>query len=366
MTPASPQPKQHFLALDGLRGVAALTVMVMHRGRWYYAPGGFLGHAYLAVDFFFLLSGFVVAFAYEDRLRSGMTFSKFTRLRLIRLYPLIALGMLIGAFWAMAQWRFDLPGSRATGDLWQALGRHLLLIPALARNPAGIFPLNGPAWSLFFEIAINLVYAVALRWLRLRWVIAIVAVSAVALAWYALSGDVDVGPTPRTFWGGFPRTAFGFFGGVLLYRLMRMKTLPTVGAPVWGLALALLVVFTTPKFMPAANAVFDLACLFVVFPVILSLGAHAGRSRWDAANRVSGALSYPVYVLHYPLYMVIGGLLLMAGSPLPPPFQGVFAGAVVVAVSWLALKLYDEPLRAWLSTAAFKAWRRRVPSAAAG
>lgn len=359
------EPKQHFLALDGLRGVAALTVMIMHRGRWFYAPGGFLGHAYLAVDFFFLLSGFVVAFAYEDRLRSGMTFSKFTRLRLIRLYPLIALGMLIGGLWAMAQWRFDLPGSRATGDLWQALGRHLLLIPTLAKNPAGIFPLNGPAWSLFFEIAINLVYAVALRWLRLRWVIVIVVLSALALGAYALTGDVDVGPTPRTFWGGFPRTAFGFFGGVLLYRLMRMKKLPTFGAPVWGLALVLLVVFTTPRFAPAANAVFDLACLFVVFPVILSLGANAGASRWDAASRVSGALSYPVYVLHYPLYMVIGGLLIMAGSPLSAPLQGLFAGAVVLTVSWAALKLYDEPLRHRLSRSAFRAWKR-VPSAAAG
>jgi peptidoglycan/LPS O-acetylase OafA/YrhL len=364
VTAAPPQPKQYFLALDGLRGVAALTVMVMHRGRWYYEPGGFLGHAYLAVDFFFLLSGFVIAFAYEDRLRSGLTFGRFTQLRLLRLYPLIALGMLTGALWAMAQWTFDLPGSRATGDLWQALGRHLLLIPTLGKNPAGIFPLNGPTWSLFFEIAINLVYALVLRWLRLRWVIAIVAVSALALVWYALSGDVDVGPTPRTFLGGFPRTAFGFFGGVLLFRLMRAKKLPTVGAPIWGLGLALLVVFTTPKFAPAANAVFDLACLFVLFPAILSLGAHAGPSRWDAISRVSGALSYPIYVLHYPLYMVIGGLLLMAGSPLGPPLQGLVAGALVVGISWAALKLYDEPLRAWLATAHFRrrADRTRLPA----
>ena len=349
----APPPKQHFLALDGLRGVAALTVMVMHRGRWFYEPGGFLGHAYLAVDFFFLLSGFVVAFAYEDRLRSGMTFLKFARLRLIRLYPLIFLGMLIGGGWAWAQFAFDLPGSRQTGDLGAGLARHLLLIPTLGKNPAGIFPLNGPAWSLFFEIVINLVYALSLRWMRLRWVIAVIVLSAMALGFYALQGDVDVGAAPGSFWGGFPRTAFGFYGGVLLYRLMRMQRLPTLGAPIWLLGLALIAVFTTPH-LRAANPIFDLACLFVVFPVILVLGAHAATGWTDGINRVSGALSYPVYVLHYPLYMVVGGLLLKAGAPLDPPLQGLFAAAVVLVVSWAALKLYDEPLRAWLSKAAFR------------
>jgi peptidoglycan/LPS O-acetylase OafA/YrhL len=361
---SAPPPKQHFLALDGLRGVAALTVMVMHRGRWFYAPGGFVGHAYLAVDFFFLLSGFVVAFAYEDRLRSGMTFGKFTRLRLVRLYPLIFLGMMIGGLWAMAQFAFDLPGTRATGNLNIGLLKSLLLIPA-GRNPAGIFPLNGPAWSLFFEIAINLVYAATLRWMRLRWLVAVVAASALALAWFAWSGTVDVGPTPRTFLGGFPRTAFGFYGGVLLYRLMRMHRLPTFGAPVWGLAVALLIVFTTPL-LGKLNGLFDLACLLVVFPTILSLGAHAAASPWqDRFNRVSGALSYPVYVLHYPLYMVFGGLALQWHWRLAAPWQGLASAAFVLTLAGAALKFYDEPLRAWLSRAAFKAWRVS-PSAAVG
>ncbi len=364
MTPASPALKQHFLTLDGLRGVAALTVMVMHRGRWFYEPGGFLGHAYLAVDFFFLLSGFVVAFAYEDRLRSGMTFLKFARLRLVRLYPLIFLGMMIGGLWAWAQYAFDLPGSRQSGDIGLGLLKSLLMIPTIGRNPAGIFPLNGPAWSLFFEIAINLLYAASLRWMRLRWVIAVVAVSGLALVGYATTGDIDVGPTPATFWGGFARTAFGFYGGVLLYRLMRMRKLPTVGAPIWALGLVLLLVFTTHN-LGALNGLFDMICLLVIFPVVLVLGAHAADGRWDAVNRVSGALSYPVYVLHYPLYMVIGGLLIKAGGPLPTPWQGLVSGGLVVAISWAALKFYDEPLRAWLATSAFKSWRR-APSAAAG
>jgi peptidoglycan/LPS O-acetylase OafA/YrhL len=362
MTPA---PKQHFLALDGLRGVAALTVMVMHRGRWFYAPGGFIGHAYLAVDFFFLLSGFVVAFAYEDRLRSGMTFLKFARLRLVRLYPLIFLGMMIGGLWAMAQYAFDLPGSRQSGNIGLGLLKSLLLIPTIGKNPAGIFPLNGPTWSLFFEIAINLAYAASLRWMRLRWVIAVIAVSGLALVGYAITGDIDVGPTPATFWGGFARTAFGFYGGVLLYRLMRMRRLPTIGAPVWVLGLALLAVFTTHHF-GAWNGLFDLLCLFVVFPAVLVLGANAADGRWDAVNRISGALSYPVYVLHYPLYMVIGGLLLKAGVYLHPPVQGLVAGGLVLASSWAALKFYDEPLRAWLATTAFKPSKKPAPSAAAG
>src|SRR4051812_42984167 len=93
--------KEHFLALDGLRGVAALVVLVMHKGRWFYAPGGFLGHGYMAVDFFFLLSGFVIAFAYDSRIKQGLGALDFMRLRLVRLYPLIFLSMLVGAAWPL-------------------------------------------------------------------------------------------------------------------------------------------------------------------------------------------------------------------------------------------------------------------------
>src|SRR4051812_33009270 len=108
--------KDHFIALDGLRGVAALVVIVMHRGRWWYPQGGFLGHGYLAVDFFFLLSGFVIAFAYDSRLSAGMSAWRFMGLRLIRLYPLILLGMLLGALWPAIQLAMGARGAPDPGD----------------------------------------------------------------------------------------------------------------------------------------------------------------------------------------------------------------------------------------------------------
>src|SRR6516225_9704176 len=95
--------KPHYPILDGLRGVAAILVIIYHLFEAYYPVPAHHPehHGYLAVDFFFLLSGFVVGYAYDDRWEKGMSVWDFFKIRLIRLHPLVLLGVLIGAigFW---------------------------------------------------------------------------------------------------------------------------------------------------------------------------------------------------------------------------------------------------------------------------
>ncbi len=345
--------KDHFLALDGLRGVAALAVLVMHRGRWFYAPGGFLGHGYLAVDFFFLLSGFVIAFAYDRRIQAGMTPWTFMRLRLIRLYPLIFLGMLLGAAWPLIRILTDMRGAPDPGALAYDLIRGLSLIPDDYAPGAGdsIFPLNGPTWSLFFELLVNLVFVLIGPRLSLKVLAAIVTLSAVAMTWAAFHGGVDVGGRPSTILAGFPRTGVGFFGGALLYRLIvagraRSWSLPRLPAPFLTCGLGLTAILCVPR---AIQPVFDLLALFVLFPALVAFAAAPGAASAGFGaklSRLAGDLSYPVYVLHYPLYVLIGGLgFRMGGLNIPPPWRGLLSAAIVIGAAWAALKLYDEPLR---------------------
>ncbi len=363
--------KDHFIALDGLRGVAALVVIVMHRGRWWHTEGGFLGHGYLAVDFFFLLSGFVIAFAYDGRMATGMSPWRFMGLRLIRLYPLILLGMLLGALWPAIQLMMQARGAPEPGEFAINLTRGLLLIPddhARGRGDS-IFPLNGPTWSLFFELAANLVYALIGRRLSTLELAVIVAISGAALAYLAFNGGVDVGGLPRTFWAGVPRTAFGFFGGALLYRChtaaaARGWRLPTLKAPFVTTAVLLVAILAAPNRF-AWNPWFNLFALGVAFPLLVALAAAPGPAQGHGAKlcKLAGDLSYPVYVLHYPIYVLIGGLgLRLAKIPAYAPWIGMAGAAIVIAAAWIALKFYDEPLRRRL----MNGFRTRAVAATAG
>ena len=344
--------KDHYLTLDGLRGVAALVVLVMHRGRWFYAPGGFLGHGYLAVDFFFLLSGFVLAFAYDGRIRDGLGIWAFMRLRLIRLYPLIFLGMLLGAIWPLIRSLGHARGAPALGGIAYDLLRGLLLIPDDYASGAGdsIFPLNGPTWSLFFELLVNLVFVMIGPRLGQKTLAAIVVVSAALMTFSAFHGGVDVGGRPSTILAGFPRTGVGFFGGVLLFRALaagrrRGCTLPALPAPFLVTGALLVAILSVPR---SIQPVFDLLALFVLFPALVAIAATTAPGLGPIARlcRIAGDLSYPIYVLHYPLYVLIGGLVFqMAGITLPVPWRGLVTITIVIATAWLVLKVYDEPIR---------------------
>ena len=160
--------KPHYALLDGLRGVAALIVIVYHVFEcfsWSPAP-----HGYLAVDFFFVLSGFVIGYAYDDRWGRSLTTRSFFRRRLIRLHPMVVMGAMIGAVCFVLQGSVKWDGQHvATSFVLFALLMNMLMLPlpvgarADVRGNGELFPLNGPNWSLFFEYVGNILYALLLR-----------------------------------------------------------------------------------------------------------------------------------------------------------------------------------------------------------
>ena len=275
--------KNHYVILDGLRGVAALMVLLMHLFEGH--TGGdlhkmIINHGYLAVDFFFLLSGFVVAYAYDDRW-GGVTQWEFYKRRLVRLQPMVILGSIIGA--ALFVFQIDPFYPLAAGaSLWQVLllmviGFTLIPVPPSldVRGWGETFPLNGPAWSLFFEYCANILYAAGLYRLSNRWLGVLVAIAGAALFHLAVFGERGdlVGGWTLTWEGvyiGFVRLLFPFFAGVLMMRLgMRIR----VKGAFWTSSLLLIVALSLPRFGGTANlwmnGLYEALCVLVIFPLVV-------------------------------------------------------------------------------------------------
>lgn len=345
--------KKHFLALDAMRGIAALAVVFYHR-RWW-ADGGLpLEHGHLAVEFFFILSGFVLAHAYEKRLATDLSFARFAQARLIRLGPMLLIGGIVGGAFILIK---------------AALGRHamdmativglvttLLALPTpfpMALLPDCPFPINPPTWSLFFEILVNLLFGVLAPTLRTRPLMLLIAASfTLEVAGAISSGTLHhMGNTYDQFWGGVPRTAFPFFFGVLLYRWHLQGLLPRFNVS-WLALGAVLVATLMPSMSMRGNVAYELACVSVVYPAIIVLGLSSepapGWSRKLA--HWSGVISYPAYILHYPLFYWLDPV----GRKWPSAMTLTVVVAIITAISYIALRYVDEPIRRW-ATAKLKA-----------
>jgi peptidoglycan/LPS O-acetylase OafA/YrhL len=346
--------KQHFVVLDGLRGVAAIGVTIYH-GTSVFGGKTLLAEAYLAVDFFFLLSGVVVARAYEHHLKAGETLDYLVK-RAIRLYPMIAIGAVLGAlFYATA------PHARGYVSLWMVAGLYVLAtvcLPVLKDNifpPShGITPLNVPSWSLFFELVVNAIYGVTAKYLNSARLLALVFVSFCieCIGIYHFRG-ANFGFHIAEFWWGFPRVTFPFFTGVLIHRIMTDDRLAGRSLPPSVLALALLLTFaiTIPKH-GMLNAVEDLIDITLVYPAIIVLAMRAKPRRLESAILIwVGALSYPVYIIHHPFFLWLARILRGSGLQLAShPYVCiciaiVSSGAFAVGTYYA----YDIPLRAWLT-----------------
>jgi peptidoglycan/LPS O-acetylase OafA/YrhL len=330
--------KDHYLTLDGLRGLAAMAVLLFHR-RWNMPSGHFLDHAYLAVDFFFGLSGFVVAHAYQAKLCTGsMRFVDFVAVRAIRLYPMLLLGgFLAGAGWLISGHR-DVSVYVATLCTMVALPAPM---PVYLNEGSSLnaFPINGPIWSLFFEMVVNVIYASVARFLNVRSLLTIIAISLGWLLYSILSSTAAPGIYYSNFLGGVPRTAFSFFVGVLIFELR--EVIPRVRIHPILLAMALLGVFSPNKGWPVGDTSYLVFCIVLVFPAIIVAGyQNAPKKRLSEYAALAGALSYPIYLLHYPFYVWYEEV-----SPLPHRPSIVAAALIVPPLSYLVLKIYDEPIR---------------------
>lgn len=359
--------KPHYEILDGLRGVAAILVVIFHVFE-VHSHGDFtkliINHAYLAVDFFFLLSGFVLAYAYDDRWGT-MSLKDFFKRRIVRLQPMIIAGMLIGAILFYFQ---DSAGMGWGGihdvPLWKML---LVMLIGFTVIPVGrgldirgwseMHPLNGPAWSLFFEYIANIAYALVLRKTS-KIVLSILTILAAGITiHYGLTnpaGNIIGGWTiddPTQLRIGFTRLTFPFLAGLLLARIGKLRYTKNAFLS----ASLLLIVFLSVPHLGGDNNIwnrlFECFCIIILFPFVIWLGAGGKVQGKKAAGvcKFLGDISYPVYITHYPIayvYMawVTNNKLSLAQSW--PYF--ILTVIVSITVAYLTMKCYDIPIRNWL------------------
>lgn len=347
--------RRTFAALDGVRGIAALAVMAFHTGSWP-VVGRLFPSAYLAVDLFFALSGFVVALAYGERMAQGMGARAFLRARFVRLWPLFALGMAVGLS------AFVIRGLRFGDlDVWETVKSFSFqasFLPDLstAASDGRMFPMNGPAWSLFFELGVNVVFAFTALSLNRRTLIWLAPALAAGLVITAFSfHGLDAGHRWDNAWGGVTRVGFSFTAGLLLHALWREGRLPTLdrwAAPAGWIAVGALLFLMMADPARAWRPLFDVAVVALAWPALMvALIAARPDGAVRSACGVLGKLSYPAYVLHGPLFALCLNFAAMAGVGLHPIPAAFWPCAIVatLALSWLSVRLYDEPVRRWLT-----------------
>lgn len=361
--------KPHYELLDGLRGVAALLVI------WYHVFEGFatspidqrFNHGYLAVDFFFILSGFVIGYAYDDRWKTSMTIKDFIKRRLIRLHPMVVMGAVLGAITFYIQGCEKWDGTQVSiSMLMLAMLLNLFLIPAVpgsgheVRGNGEMYPLNGPSWSLFFEYIGNLLYALCIRRMSTKALTVLVIFAGIGLASFAISnlsgfGHLGVGWSLLDYnlLGGFLRLLFSFSMGLLMSCVF--KPVHIRGA-FWICSLTIAVLLSVPHIGGTEalwmNGIYDSVCSIIIFPILVYLGA-SGKTTDKGTSRICkflGDISYPLYIVHYPFmylfYAWVWGEKLTFSQTWPVAL-GLFFGNILLA--YLCLKLYDEPVRKWLS-----------------
>lgn len=369
-----PDSKSHYKILDGLRGVAAVTVVLFHIMETF-ALGDhtkqIINHGYLAVDFFFLLSGYVIGYAYDDRW-GKMSLADFFKRRLIRLHPMIIAGMVIGAIAFFFQDSEVFP-KISQASAWEVLLVMLIgftlipLTPSLEiRGWTEMHPLDGPAWSLFFEYIANIMYALFVRRFSNTVLSIFVFLAGAALIHLAVTspqGDVIGGWSlePTQLRIGFTRLLYPFFAGLLLSRVTRPTQVKN--AFVWC-SLLLLLTLAIPRVGNAdhlwMNGLYDALSIILIFPVIVYLGA-SGEIKSKTGQRVSkflGDISYPLYITHYPLIYCFTAWsfnnreLIATGTPEVMIKVVLLAVAVLVssiAIAYACVRWYDVPVRKWLT-----------------
>lgn len=369
-------PVNRYEILDGLRGVAAISVMLYHFAQDAYRAH-VLPNAPFCVDLFFMLSGFVLCHSYKDRLISGMPTAEYIARRVIRLYPMFLISMAIGIPTLGA-----LTASGLSGYSWNnflsASIENLLLVPHLGAphvaNVASatsaaphesivpaVFPTNAPAWSLFFEMIAStaLLLLVTLNRKALKFT---VISSAVLLVLIGELSCLDIGEFvlfappgwgTQNFIGGFARVLFGFSTGVVIYGLHQNKErwkyqnlfekLIKNDLMLYG---ALIMIIAVPV---TAKGVVPIIAIFVAAPLLVYRGAELEATSQTSFKlaRLLGWMSYPIYCLHFPIGQLV--FYLLPDSEHHAYFAAGIATVATILVATVATKFVEEPVRRYLT-----------------
>jgi peptidoglycan/LPS O-acetylase OafA/YrhL len=356
--------RPHYPILDGLRGVAAIMVVAFHicEASSTSRLDQVINHGYLAVDFFFLLSGFVVGYAYDDRW-GKMTIWGFFKIRLVRLQPMVVMGMIIGAicfyFQASGLWPVI-----HTVPVWKMIivmliGFTLIPVPSSLdiRGWSEMHPLDGPGWSLFYEYVVNILYGVFIRKFSKTALSILVFLAGCALIHLAVtgkSGDVIGGWSlePEQILIGSSRVMYPFFAGLLLSRTAKITHMKS--AFLWC-SLLIIIVLSIPRIGGSGhlwmNGIYESVIIIFIFPLIVFLGAGGEvKSKYGSGIcKFLGDISYPIYITHYPLIYIYTAWVYDNKVPFRKAIPvGLLVLLSAIVIAYACLKLYDEPVRRWL------------------
>jgi peptidoglycan/LPS O-acetylase OafA/YrhL len=312
-------------------------------------------HAYLAVDLFFMLSGFVVSHAYDRKLTSKkMSFWRFFLTRIIRLYPLYLLAALISALVFVPKNAFLQGDINTIIEYITALFFTLFYLPYKVSGNNSLFTINGVTWSLFFELIINMIYAISRPFLSINRLKFIVMISGLYLAIQAILLDgIDYG----YLWDwkalliGTARATFGFSCGLLLHRIWLLK--PTVSESTKNSILLLMLACISLGFVNISqlNGLIDCLSILIIFPFCVFLSAKTNpEKRALRLFELLGIISYPIYLLHDSLGAGIAKATKLVGYDVEKfaPYSGFLLVASLILLSLLLDRFYDHPVRRYL------------------
>lgn len=384
------ESKPHYDILDGLRGVAALTVVCFHLCESYGFSSNLIGHGYLAVDFFFALSGFVIGYAYDDRWNKMTTWG-FIKRRLVRLHPMVILAATLAMlfyYFTDGVPAFHIVRETAPWVLFGVFVWQCLMIPLPQawdiRGYAEVSSLGGTFWTLHYEYFANFIYALFVRKFNKvgLWIFVFIC----AVLSFCLANEIDI----LGLWGhrwarysvnsGFSLTVsevsvamtrllYPFFAGLLV---SRMGWLVRLKGGFWWCSLLIVMLlalppvgvndahfdFETRSMVVGAqdtmwmNGIYESFVILFMFPLIVSIGAGSQikGKKSTAICKFLGELSYPLYLTHFSLVYIQQSWV--ATHPDSTPAQHAFVFFAVLALSiaqaYACLKLYDLPIREWL------------------
>jgi peptidoglycan/LPS O-acetylase OafA/YrhL len=350
LSPDVLKTKQHFEILDGLRGIAAISVVVFHFMEIVYSDysKNFIGHGFLAVDFFFCLSGFVIAYAYDNRI-AQMGVREFFISRVIRLHPLVILGSVLGLVGFLIN-PFGLPPHVYNVLEIAAIflcSLFLIPLPIMPDRYFNLFSFNAPAWSLFWEYVANIFYAFVLSKINRRYLVILAVIAAAGLSFVAYrAGNLMGGWGKDSFWDGPVRISYSFLAGMIIFRfnLIIKNRLGFL-----GIGLLLMGAFLMPYVK--WNWLAELLVVLIYFPFLIALGA--GATLAPALKKIcvfSGQISYPLYMTHYVAMWIFANYYTSHKPGTTELSLVIIIGTILlIGFGYLAMVLYDIPVRKYLA-----------------
>lgn len=350
LSPDILKTKQHFEILDGLRGLAAVAVVTFHFMEWAYSDfsQNFIGHGFLAVDFFFCLSGFVIGYAYDDRI-GKMGVKEFFISRLIRLHPLIVFGSVLGLL-AFLFDPFSGPESYSPIKIILLFVSSILLIPfpVMEERAFNLFGLNAPSWSLFWEYIANIFYVLILCRISRKVLLLLILLAAAMLCFVGYRvGNLLGGWDKSSFWDGGARILYSFLAGLAIYRfnwIIKNKL------GFMGMCILLSLAFLMP--FGKWNWLTEPLVVICYFPLLISLGAGATLTKGLKKLCVfSGKISYPLYMTHYAVIWMFGNYY-TSHKPTAGQLALIIITSLIllVGIAYLVMVVYDIPVRKYLNT----------------